>query len=67
MSYQTFQEVEQQLAGVRQCLAGTTVEEWADADARIDLTLPNGVSFSLSADFNEGFFLPLCATAQLGP
>ena len=43
-------EVRQRISAIRLLVEQTGPAEWADADALVDLTLPNGVRFLMSAE-----------------
>jgi hypothetical protein len=49
-AYRTLAEVRARIDGVRSQIERADPNEWADADAAIDLTLPNGVRFSMSSE-----------------
>ncbi len=49
-AYSSLVEVRQRVAVVRSMLDRADPAEWANADARVDLTLPNGVRFLMSAE-----------------
>ena len=48
--YQSLAEVRKRIEVVRSLLDGVDAGEWAEADARVDLTLPNGVRFVMSSE-----------------
>lgn len=48
--YRSLSEVRERIAAVRRQLEQANPAEWADADAAIDLTLPNGVRFLMSSE-----------------
>lgn len=47
--YRSFDDVRARIAVVRQLVAKTDPRDWADAAKQVDLTLPNGVRFVMSA------------------
>ena len=49
-SYQSLAEVRERIAVVRSLIDRVDPAEWADADAVVDLTLPNGVRFLMSSE-----------------
>lgn len=49
-AYSTFAEVREHIAAVRERVAAARSEDWEAADATVDLTLPNGVRFLMSAE-----------------
>jgi uncharacterized protein len=49
-TYQSLAEVRERIAAVRSQLDQVNPAEWAAADAAVDLTLPNGVRFLMSAE-----------------
>lgn len=49
-AYSTFAEVRERIAAVRERIAAARSEDWEAADAAVDLTLPNGVRFHMSAE-----------------
>lgn len=50
VAYRSLAEVRQRVAAVRSLLEAADPAEWTDADARVDLTLPNGVRFVMSSE-----------------
>ncbi|WP_428684994.1 DUF1993 family protein [Sphingopyxis sp.] len=50
VAYRSLAEVRQRIAAVRSLLDAAHTAAWADADARVDLTLPNGVRFLMSSE-----------------
>lgn len=50
VAYRSLAEVSQRIAAVRSLLESTDAAGWADAGARVDLTLPNGVRFVMSSE-----------------
>lgn len=50
VAYRSLAEVRQRIAAVRSHLEAAAPAEWADADERVDLTLPNGVRFLMSSE-----------------
>lgn len=49
-AYRTLGEVRERVAAVRSHIYEADPTEWADADAVVDLTLPNGVRFLMSSE-----------------
>ena len=49
-SYQSLAEVRERIAAVRSQIDRADTTKWADADAAVDLTLPNGVRFLMSSE-----------------
>ncbi len=50
VAYVSLTEVRERIAAVRSQIDQTDPERWAQADAVVDLTLPNGVRFLMSAE-----------------
>lgn len=50
VAYKSLAEVRQRISAIRLLVEQTGSAEWADADALVDLTLPNGVRFLMSAE-----------------
>lgn len=48
--YRSLTEVRERIAAVRALVDAAEAIEWSDADAVVDLTLPNGVRFSMSSE-----------------
>lgn len=48
--YRSLAEVRERIAAVRALVDAAEAIEWADADAVVDLALPNGVRFSMSSE-----------------
>ncbi|MBY0612350.1 MAG: DUF1993 domain-containing protein [Beijerinckiaceae bacterium] len=48
--YRSLIEVRERIAAVRSQIDGAEPAGWADADATVDLTLPNGVRFLMSSE-----------------
>ena len=48
--YRSLAEVGERIAAVRERLDQSRPEQWAEADATVELTLPNGVRFSMTAE-----------------
>ncbi|MBN8805711.1 MAG: DUF1993 family protein [Sphingopyxis terrae] len=49
-AYRSLAEIRQRIAAVRSHLETAAPTEWADADSRVDLKLPNGVRFLMSSE-----------------
>ncbi|MFN4356988.1 DUF1993 domain-containing protein [Sphingopyxis alaskensis] len=49
-TYTSLAEVRQRIAAVRALVDQTDPARWADAEAKVDLTLPNGVRFVMSSE-----------------
>jgi hypothetical protein len=49
-SYRSLGEVRERIAAIRSLIDESDAGQWADADATVDLTLPNGVRFLMSAE-----------------
>lgn len=49
-SYRSLAEIRQRIAVVRSHVEQAEPTEWADAEAPVDLTLPNGVRFLMSSE-----------------
>lgn len=49
-SYRSLPEVRERIAAVRSQIDQADPNEWAEADAPVDLTLPNGVRFLMSSE-----------------
>lgn len=49
-AYRSLAEVRDRIAAVHLLIEQADPSEWADADAAVDLTLPNGVRFLMSAE-----------------
>ena len=49
-SYRSLSEVRERIAAVRSQIDEADPTEWADSDAAVDLTLPNGVRFLMSSE-----------------
>lgn len=49
-AYESLAEVGQRIAAVRSLVDQADLARWADADAKVDLTLPNGVRFLMSSE-----------------
>jgi hypothetical protein len=49
-TYRSLAEVRERIAAVRSQLDQADPAEWAEADAAVDLTLPNGVRFLMSSE-----------------
>lgn len=49
-SYRSLKEVRERIAAVRSLLDQIDSNEWAAANEEVDLTLPNGVRFSMSSE-----------------
>jgi hypothetical protein len=49
-AYLSLAEVRQRIAAVRSQIDQADLKEWAEADAPVDLTLPNGVRFLMSSE-----------------
>ena len=49
-AYRSLADVRERIAVVRSQICKTDPTEWADADAAVDLTLPNGVRFLMSSE-----------------
>ena len=57
--YRSLAEVRERIAAVRAQIDGADPTEWAEPDAVVDLTLPNGVRFSMTAqDDMEDWIVP---------
>jgi uncharacterized protein len=50
VTYQSLSEVRNRIAAVRSLIDQADPTEWADADADVDLTLPNGVRLVMSSE-----------------
>lgn len=50
VAYKSLAEVRQRISTIRSLFEQTGPAEWADAGALVDLTLPNGVRFLMSAE-----------------
>ncbi|MGQ0278696.1 DUF1993 family protein [Sphingopyxis sp. P1IMeth2] len=50
VAYKSLAEVRQRISTIRSLVEQTGPAEWADAGALVDLTLPNGVRFLMSAE-----------------
>lgn len=50
VAYRSLTEVRQRIAAVRSHIDKADPEDWASADAVVDLTLPNGVRFVMSSE-----------------
>lgn len=50
VAYRSLAEIRQPIAAVRSHLEAAAPTEWADADSRVDLKLPNGVRFLMSSE-----------------
>ena len=50
VAYRSLAEVRQRIAAVRSLLEAADPPKWADADARVDFTLPNGVRFVMTSE-----------------
>lgn len=48
--YRSLKEVRERIDAVRSQIERADLSEWADADATVDLTLPNGVRFLMSSE-----------------
>jgi uncharacterized protein len=48
--YRTLKEVRERIIAIRSQIDRADLSEWADADATVDLTLPNGVRFLMSSE-----------------
>lgn len=58
-SYRTLVEVRERIAAVRAQMDQADPAAWADADAPVDLTLPNGVRFLMSSEeYIQDWILP---------
>lgn len=49
-AYRSLAEARQRVATVRALVERADANDWADADAAVDLTLPNGVRFLMSSE-----------------
>ena len=49
-AYRSLDEVRERIAAVRSLIDEADPKEWVEADAAVDLTLPNGVRFLMSAE-----------------
>ncbi|WP_225421382.1 DUF1993 domain-containing protein [Sphingomonas parva] len=49
-AYRSLQEVRNRIAATRLRIEAADPAEWADADAPVDLTLPNGVRFQMPSE-----------------
>ena len=49
-SYRSLAEVRERIAAVQSQIAQADPNDWAEPDAVVDLTLPNGVRFSMSSE-----------------
>lgn len=49
-TYRSLAEVRERIAVVRSMLDRADVRDWADAEASVDLTLPNGTRFVMSSE-----------------
>jgi uncharacterized protein len=49
-AYRTLAEVRERIGAVRSQVDQSEPQGWAEADAAVDLTLPNGVRFSMSSE-----------------
>jgi uncharacterized protein len=59
VSYRTLGEVRERIAAVRSHISEADPTEWADADAAVDLSLPNGVRFLMSSEEDiEDWIMP---------
>lgn len=59
VAYRSLAEVRDRIAAVRKRISEAVPSEWAEADAAVDLTLPNGVRFLMtSAEDIQDWIMP---------